>query len=121
MKQVLLLFVVISAISCSKEKNPSIVGKWNIVESHNDVGQVAYNNSNETFIRFNSNGTFQMDTISNYFAYKQYLKNMNRYKVVSDNKIKFYSADSQDTTFVSYFLDKQLIVGFGYVAEKFMK
>jgi hypothetical protein len=121
MKQAILLLLIVSAISCTKEKNPSLIGRWNIVESMDDVGQVAYNNSQNTFIKFNSNGRFEMDTVSNYFDYKQYLKDMNRYKIISDNKIKFYSANSQDSAIVGYTLDRQLLLGFGYVAEKFTK
>jgi hypothetical protein len=121
MKRIALLFVILSAISCTKEKSPSLIGKWTIVESTDDVEQVVYNNSLKTFIKFNLNGSFEMDTINNYFAYKLYLKSMNRYTITADNKIKFYSTNYNDSTVVSYLLDKQLLIGFGYVAEKFTK
>jgi hypothetical protein len=121
MKKAIVLLIVVSAISCTKDKNPSLIGKWNIVESLDDVGQVVYNNSQSNFIKFNSNGRFEMDTLSNYFAYKQYLKSMNKYQIMSDNKIKFYSENSQDSLVVGYSLDSQLLIGFGYVAEKFSK
>lgn len=105
MKKVLLLLLIVSAISCTKERDPSVIGKWNIVESYNDVGQTTYNNSKATFIKFYSNGVFEMDTISNYFAYKLYLNGMSKYKVLSDEQLRFYSADYRDSILVGYSLD----------------
>jgi len=121
MKKVLPLLIVITSLSCTKDHTPSVVGKWNIVESWNDVGQVIHNHSQETFIKFNVNGTFEMDTISSYFAYKQYLNNMDRYQLISDREIKFYSSKFSDSAIVSYSLDDRLILGFHYIAEKFVK
>jgi hypothetical protein len=121
MKQITLLLVIFSLVGCTKEKNSSLIGRWNVVQSCDDMGQVLYNNSPKTFIKFNSNGSFEIDSVNNYFAYKQRLKNMSRYKIISDTQIKFYSANYQDSTYVNYILDRELTIGFGYVAEKFIR
>lgn len=114
------LSILFFTIGCTKEKVPSVIGKWNIVESHDDVGNTVYNSSNQTFIRFNSNGTFEMDTVHSYFAYKNALQNMNRYKLISNAEIRFYSSNFTDSITLGYFLNKQLTLSFRFTVEKFI-
>jgi len=105
-KQIFLLLIVVTAISCTKENlSNSLVGDWTIIERKIGTG-----NSMETspifsqrILHFNSNGTFQlvdMDTTG-------FLQHFSTYQIHQDH-ITFYNADKTETADVNFVLNNDL-------------
>jgi hypothetical protein len=108
MKRIVLLFVIISVISCTKEKEPdSIVGTWALTQINS-----AYNSSvlllgTEVTVQFKSDSTFEiLGPKSNY----TYLQDFNRYEVISNNGIRFFNTTSGDELSAIFELNKTLSI-----------
>lgn len=92
MKQIALLFVILSFISCTKEKEQSIVGTWTVTKVNAGTGY-GFNTSifqpgSEFSIQFNGDGSFVLFGPN---ADHSVLHHLNRYRMISGNKVHFYN------------------------------
>jgi hypothetical protein len=106
MKRIALLFLILSVIGCTKNKESnSIVGTWALTQINS-----AYNSSvlllgTEVSVEFKSDGSFDiLGPKSNY----TYLQDFNRYEMMNDNKIRFFSTNSNDELLAFFEVNKTL-------------
>jgi hypothetical protein len=106
MKRIALLFVILSVISCTKEKEPnSIVGTWNLTEIVTlDPSSPIRLTGSEVSVSFNKDGSFNISGQPNY----TFLRDLNRYEMVSNDRIRFFNTTTQDELFAYFGLDKTL-------------
>lgn len=106
MKRIVLLLVILSVIGCTKNKESnSVVGTWALTQINS-----AYNSSvlllgTEVSVKFKSDGSFDiLGPQANY----TYLQDFNRYEVMSDNRIRFFSTNSSDELLAIFEVNKTL-------------
>jgi len=67
MKQIVLLFVIVSLFSCTKQKTPdSIVGSWTLTEIDSYNASTIRLSGTELSVKFNSDGSFDISGKPNY-------------------------------------------------------
>ena len=99
MKQVALLFVIVCLFSCTKEKVPgSIVGNWTLTEIDSYNASKIRLSGTELSVKFNSDGSFDISGKPNY----TFLQDFNRYKIISDGRIRFYNTTASDELLASF-------------------
>lgn len=107
MKQILfLLAVVVSLLSCTKEKEETtLTGVWTLTQINSGSTSSVFLYGSELSIEFKKNDTLViLGPKPNY----TFLQDFNRYKIVSNNRIRFYNTGTQDELFASYRMDKNL-------------
>jgi hypothetical protein len=105
MKRILLLLVILSFISCTKEKESnSIVGTWDLTEINTLSPSPILLTGTEVSVRFNKDGSFDISGKPNY----TFLQNLNRYEIISNDRIRFFNTTTQDELFAYFGLDKTL-------------
>ena len=128
MKQLLLCFLIIGLISCSKEKASSLHGAWTIVETTAGTGSgfitQTYAAGSEITIHFAANGDFSV-TGPNPGVSNSKLWEFNKYELLSDQTIKLYNATSGLQTNVSFNMANGLEISYQYarcgMLEKFIR
>ena len=110
MKRIALLFVILSAISCTKEKQPdSIVGEWALSEINSANNSSVLLSQTELSVRFTlKDSLIILGPKPNY----TYLENFNKYEVVSSDRIRFFNTATQDELFANYSIDKILSLSY---------
>lgn len=110
MKRIALLFVILSAISCTKEKQPdSIVGEWALSEINSANNSSVLLSQTELSVRFTlKDSLIILGPKPNY----TYLENFNKYEVVSSYRIRFFNTATQDELFANYSIDKTLSLSY---------
>ncbi|HEY0354790.1 MAG TPA: hypothetical protein VGC29_01220 [Flavisolibacter sp.] len=97
MKQILLCFLVIIGISCTKEKSASIKGEWTIVETNAGTGYgwntLNYQAGSDISIEFRSSGDFIVSGPKP-GASNSKLWDYNKYELLADQSIRFYHTDT---------------------------
>ena len=105
-KQIFLLLIVFTAISCTKENlSNTVVGAWPIIERKIGTGY-GYETSpiySQRVLHFNPNGTFQVADIDT----NSYLHHFTTYQIQQDH-ITFYNADKTETQEVTFILNDDL-------------
>jgi hypothetical protein len=110
MKRIVLLFVIISVISCTKEKEPdSIVGTWTLAEINSaNTSSVALSQT-ELSVQFTEKDSLIiLGPKPNY----TYLQDFNRYEIVSNDKIRFFNTNTQDELFADFSINKTLSLSY---------
>jgi hypothetical protein len=106
-KQILLLLIVVTTISCTKENlSHSVVGDWTIIERKIGTG---YNMEtspilSQRILYFNPNGTFQVADDDS----SDFLQPFSQYEVMQDKIIRFYNADKTLSEDVNFQLNENL-------------
>jgi hypothetical protein len=108
-KRILLLIIVISAVSCSKENlNHSIVGDWTIVDRMVGTGSTGPMQTSpilsQCILHFNSNGTFVVADSDS----ANFLQPYTLYEVIGGQSIRFYNSDKTQSAEVNFSLDQNL-------------
>jgi hypothetical protein len=110
MKQIILCFLTIAGLACTKEHQPkSLVGDWVIIERNQDTGgRIITENftaRTELILHFRANGAFYARGRDSGFVYSP-LSAFDRYEVLANHTVKFYN--TSDTMIASFALDQQL-------------
>jgi len=109
MKQIVLLFVIVSLFSCTKQKTPdSIVGSWTLTEIDSYNASAIRLSGTELSVKFNSDGSFDISGKPNY----TFLQDFDRYEIITDGRIRFYNTTSADQLFASFNLNKTLSLSY---------
>jgi len=109
MKQIVLLFVIVSLFSCTKQKTPdSIVGSWTLTEIDSYNASTIRLSGTELSVKFNSDGSFDISGKPNY----TFLQDFDRYEIITDGRIRFYNTTSADQLFASFNLNKTLSLSY---------
>ena len=108
MKRIALLFVILSAISCTKEKENTIVGTWDLTEINTLTPSPIRLNGTEVSVTFNNDGSFDITGNPNYTS----LRELNRYEIVSSDRIRFFNTTTPDELFAYFGLDKTLSLSY---------
>ena len=105
MKRIVLLLVILSVIGCTKEKEPnSIVGTWALTEINTATPSPIRLTGTEVSVSFNKDGSFDISGKPNY----TFLQDLNRYEVVSNDKIRFFNSVSNEELFAIFEMNKTL-------------
>ena len=111
MKQIALLFVIFSAISCTKEKDlNSIAGTWTLAEinSGSPASSVVLSRT-ELSVEFTSKDSLIiLGPKANY----TYLANFNKYQLVSNNRIRLFNTSTSDELFATFSVDNTLSLSY---------
>jgi hypothetical protein len=105
-KQIFLLLIVVTAISCTKENlSDSVVGDWTIIQRKTGTGYSLETSAilSQKILHFNANGTFQIvdaDTTG-------FLQHYSSYQI-HNGHITFFSPDKNDTADVEFILNDDL-------------
>jgi hypothetical protein len=104
MKRIIWLLVILSSLSCTKEKGPdSIIGKWNLTEI--TTGPSIFLSGTELSVEFKEDGDLLiLGPKSNYTS----LQDFNQYEMVGVDRIRFFNKNNQEELFAVYSLDKTL-------------
>lgn len=109
MKQIALLFLMVSLFSCSKEKIPnSIVGSWTLTEIDSYNASTIRLSGTELSVKFNSDGSFDISGKPNY----SFLQDFDRYEILTDGRIRFYNHATTDELFASFSLNTTLSLSY---------
>lgn len=110
MKRIVLLLVVLSALSCTREKEPtSIVGTWALSEINSANTSSVLLSQTELSVQFTKEDSLIiLGPKSNY----TYLQDFNKYEIVSDGRIRFFSTNTQDELFADFSVDKTLSLSY---------
>jgi hypothetical protein len=100
MKQIALLFVILSLFSCSKEKLPdTIVGAWTLTQINSGDSSSILLSQTEVSVEFKDDGSFDMlGPKANY----TFLQDYNRYEIVSSDRIRFFNTASTGELFAVF-------------------
>lgn len=110
MKRIALLFVILSVISCTKEKQPdSIVGEWALSQINSANNSSVLLSQTELSVRFTlKDSLIILGPKPNY----TYLENFDKYEIVSSDRIRFFNTTTQDELFANYSIDKTLSLSY---------
>jgi hypothetical protein len=111
MKQIVLLLVVVSAIGCTKEKEPnSLTGTWRLTQINSSPpASSVYLYGTELSIEFKAKDTLViLGPKPNY----TYLQEFNRYQIINNDRIRFFNTSTQDELFAVFSLDKTLSLSY---------
>lgn len=110
MKRIVLLLVILSALGCTKEKEPtSIVGTWALSEINSANTSSVLLSQTELSVQFTKEDSLIiLGPKSNY----TYLQDFNKYEIVSDGRIRFFSTNTQDELFADFSVDKTLSLSY---------
>lgn len=111
MKRIALFFVILSSISCTKEKDlNTITGTWSLSEiTSGSPSSSVLLSQTELAVQFtDKDSLIILGPKANY----TYLANFNKYEIVSDNRIRFFNTNTQDELFADYIIDKNLSLSY---------
>ena len=109
MKQIALLFVIISIVGCTKEKESnSIVGTWTLTEIDTYNTSSIRLSGTELSIQFKPDSSFTFLGKPNY----TYLQDFNRYEMVRNDRIRFFNTTTQDELFAGLNVGKTLSLSY---------
>jgi hypothetical protein len=110
MKQILLLLVITSVISCTKEKDPnSLTGTWSLTQINSVPSSSVSLYGTEFSIEFNKKDSIViLGPKPNY----SYLQDFNRYEVVSNNRIRFFNTTTGDELFAAFSVGETLSLSY---------
>jgi hypothetical protein len=110
MKRVVLLLVISSLISCTKEKiSDSIIGNWALTEINSGSGSSILLYGNELSVEFKSEGKFDiLGPKSNY----TFLRDFNQYELLGSYRIRFFNTITKEELFANYSVNKNLSLSY---------
>lgn len=110
MKRIALLLVIVSIISCTKEKESnSIVGSWNLTQINSGNTSSVYLSGTELSVEFKSDSSFTiLGPKSNY----TFLRDYDKYIIVSNNRIRFFNAVSNEELFAEFYVNNTLSLSY---------
>jgi len=110
MKRIALLFVILSVISCSKEREAnSLVGTWALTQINTAYASSILLSGTELSVEFKPDGSFNiLGPKSNY----TFLQDFNRYEIVGDSRIHFFDATSNNELFANFRINKTLSLSY---------
>jgi hypothetical protein len=109
MKRIVLLLVILSVISCTKEKESnSIIGTWTLTEINTLTPSPIRLTGTEVSVRFNKDGSLGISGNPNYTS----LRELNRYEIVSNERIRFFNITTQDELFAYFGVNKTLSLSY---------
>lgn len=110
MKRIALLFVILSTISCTKEKaSNSIVGTWALSEINSAYNSSILLSQTELSVQFtNKDSLIILGPKSNY----TYLQDFNRYEIAGNGRIRFSNTNTGDELFADYTIDRSLSISY---------
>jgi len=100
MKQIALLFVILSLFSCSKEKLPdTIVGAWTLTQINSGDSSSILLSQTELSVEFKDDGSFDiLGPKANYTS----LEGFNQYQIVSRDRIRVFNSASNEDLFAAF-------------------
>lgn len=109
MKRIVLLLVILSVISCTKEEGPnSIIGTWTLTEINTLPSSPIRLTGTEVSVSFNKDGSLDISGNPNYTS----LRELNRYEILSNDRIRFFNSTTQDELFAYFGVDKTLSLSY---------
>ena len=109
MKQITLLFVVISLFGCAKEKVPdSIVGNWTLSEIDSYYTSTIRLSGTELSVKFDPDGKLDISGKPNY----TFLQDFTRYEILNDGRIRFFNTTTTDELFATFNIDRTLLLSY---------
>lgn len=104
-----MLLVILSVISCTKEKESnSIIGTWTLTEINTLPSSPIRLTGTEVAVSFNKDGSLDISGNPNYTS----LRELNRYEIVSNDRIRFFNSATQDELFAFFGVDKTLSLSY---------
>ena len=109
MKRIVLLLAILSIISCTKEKESnSIIGTWTLTEINTLPSSPIRLSGTEVSVSFDKDGSMDISGNPNYTS----LRELIRYEIISDDRIRFFNSTTQDELFASFGVDKTLSLSY---------
>jgi hypothetical protein len=110
MKRIALILAIISNIVCTKEKKPdSLVGTWTLTEIHSGNISSILLSGTELSVRFNRDSSFDiLGPKPNY----TFLQSFNRYETLGNDRIRFFSTNSDEELFAGFRLNTTLSISY---------
>jgi hypothetical protein len=111
MKRILLLLVILSAISCTKEKDlSSLTGTWRLTQINSSPpASSVYLYGSELSIEFKEKDTLViLGPKPNY----TYLQEFDRYQVVGNERIRFFNTTTGDELFAVFSVGETLSLSY---------
>ena len=122
MKRIVLVLVIFSVLSCTKEQvPPTIVGTWTLTEINSGNTSSIQLFGNEVSVEFKKEGNFEiLGPKSNY----TFLQDFDKYELVNMDRIRFFNTASSNELFAFFQVSNTL--SFAYeircpYEEKFMR
>jgi hypothetical protein len=110
MKQIALLFVIITIFSCTKEKDSnSIVGAWTLTQINSGNISSVLLSGTELSIQFtDKDSLIILGPKSNY----TFLQDYNRYEIINYERIRFFNTSTSDELFATFSVNKTLSLSY---------
>jgi hypothetical protein len=109
MKRIVLLLAILSVISCTKEKkSDSIIGTWTLTEINTLTPSPIRLTGTEVSVSFNKDGSLDISGNPNYTS----LRELNRYEIVTNERIRFFNITTQDELFAYFGVNKTLSLSY---------
>ena len=110
MKRIVFLLIVLSSVSCTKEKDlNSLTGQWTLTEIDSGTTSSLLLSRTELSVEFKENDSLIiLGPEPNY----TFLQDFNRYEVLANDRIRFFNTTTQEELFAVFHVGKTLSLSY---------